>query len=100
RLADDLANGAPRVERAVGILKHVLDRAANLARARAGDIGERGALVGDHAPAVAVESCDRPRQRCLSRSRLPHERETLVRGDLEVDVTQHGPAPVARIDAL
>src|SRR2546422_722078 len=66
RLADDLANRAPRVERAIGILKHVLDRSPNLARARPGDVGERRALVGDHAPAVAVKSGNRPRQRGLS----------------------------------
>src|SRR5207253_3497994 len=100
RLADDLANRAPRVERAVGILKHVLDRAANLARARAGDVGEGGALVGDRTPAVAVESRDRPRQCRLSRSGLADERQALVRRELEVDIVQHGPPAVAGMDAL
>ena len=82
RLAHDLPDRLPRVERAVRVLEHVLDLPARLAAAtprarRQLDVAEQ------HAPgALGVHAGDRPGQGRLARAGLADERQALAGAEL------------------
>ncbi len=92
RVANDLTDPAPRVERGVGVLEDHLHLAAKGAHLPGGQPGDLPALEPDRPRRRLQQAHDRPAERRLATSGLADEAEGLARLDGEADVVD-GPHP-------
>ena len=85
RIADDLADALPGIERGVGVLKDHLHVAPQRPQGPLGELGELDALELDRPGSWLEELKDRAGERRLAASGLADEAERLALGDGERD---------------
>ncbi len=98
RLADDVADRHPRVERGVRVLEDHLDPAPDRPQRRGAEAGEVDAVEEDAAVARLVEPDHRLRERRLAATRLADQPERLAALDAERDAVDRPYVPDRRAE--
>ena len=96
RVADDLLDGLPRVQRRVGVLEDDLHLAAERTQLALGQLGDVPPLEADRALGRVEQAEHEPGGRGLAATRLAHDAERLAAADGQGDVLDgmHGPEPL------